>query len=339
MKDVRLGGLFLFFGTLAFLAPEMALAAGSIDTMGDAADSVSSNMAGVYDIISGMAYLIGAMFGVKTAIQLRDNTENPSQTKLSKPLVSMTVATAMLALPGVIGMFSESLGLGPGGSTGLLSSLSGVPANASSGCGGMGAFQAGAGAMGGGSASQAAAGGMDHVLCSFKSSIPGIMGLINLSALAVGAFLIIKALLLLPQLEQGRVEGGKILWMLASGVALWSILPMISVAFGTLGMGSFNASSTSNILTSQFASSANGSFDKSISSVLAFVQMIGLIAFFRGTLILKAMGDNKDGSMGRALTHIMGGAAAMNITWTVGVLAKSIGFQGTICGLSQILCS
>ena len=70
-----------------------------------------------------------------------------------------------------------------------------------------------------------------------------------------------------------------------------------------------------------------------------FVQLLGVIAFVRGLLILKSIGENKDGALGRAMTHIFGGAAAMNISWAITMLANSIGAHDQICGISQaVLC-
>lgn len=286
--------------------PDLAFAA--VDSMGDAADSVAHNgLSGVALLMGGISYLGGALFGVKSAIQLRDHTENPQQTRLSKPLTSATVSTSLLALPGFYQMIENTFGL--------------VQT----------AFSPNIAAQNG------SAGTLDQMAAIFASNVPSMMALVGWGAAIAGGFIILRAIFMLPQLEQGRVEGSKIMWMLFSGILLWSLLPAISMVLGTEGA---NSAAAGSILTAQYNQSGNGGFDGTIAAVLTFVQFIGLIAFVRGALILKAMGENKEGSMGRAMTHLLAGAAAINISWTVFILANSIGASGSICGLTaaHIIC-
>lgn len=287
------------FGAALALLSLPALAAGvPIDSIGGAADTLGKQVSAVGMLLSGFAYVAGAFFGARGAIQLRDHTESPAQTRLSKPLFSVGVSSALLALPGVFAMLSESVF---GGAGGLLAFGAEKPE------------------------------GVGFV--AFASSIPALMSLVNVGAATAGGFLMLKAILDLPHLETGRTSASRVGWTMASGVGLWSLLPMIDMAMGSQG-----ATETSNVLTAHLSQGGSEAFEKTIHSVLLFVSFVGLIAFVRGTLILKAIGENRDGAMGRALTHLLAGAAAMNISWTVGILAKSIGAQTQICGLMAGLC-
>lgn len=288
------------FGALALLAFPALAASVPIDSLGGAADTLGKQVSAVGMLLSGFAYVAGAFFGARGAIQLRDHTENPGQTRLSKPLTSLSVSTALLALPSVFAMLSESA-FGPSGAGGLLAFGAEKPE------------------------------GVGFV--AFASSIPALMSLVNVGAATAGGFLMLKAILDLPHLETGRTSASRVGWTMASGVGLWSLLPMIDMAMGSQG-----ATETSNVLTAHLNQGGSEAFEKTIHSVLLFVSFVGLIAFVRGTLILKAIGENRDGAMGRALTHLLAGAAAMNISWTVGILAKSIGAQTQICGLMTGLC-
>lgn len=294
-----------FLAALAFASgPALAQSVGSV------ADNVVSNgtFGSIMDLFSGLCYLIGATFGIKSALQLKDHTNNPQQVHLSKAIVSMAVCGILLSMPTFLDMLQGTFGVS--GTLGGLGSLAGGTPSSATDLSGM--FQA------------------------FATSVPSLMKMISFGAVCAGAFMILRAVLLLPQLEQGRVEGGKIIWLLISGVGLWSILPFIAVSMGTLGMSSTDASS---LLTAKYAQVSSGGFDGTIASMMVFVQLLGLLAFVRGMMILKALGENKDGAMGRALTHIFGGSAAMNVAWTVKMLAVSIGASGTICGISVNLCS
>lgn len=77
------------------------------------------------------------------------------------------------------------------------------------------------------------------------------------------------------------------------------------------------------------ASFANG-MSGALSSVLIFVQMLGIIAFFRGIVLLRAIGSGKEAPVGKAFIHIFGGALAINIQPTIGVLARTFFFSGTM---------
>jgi len=92
--------------------------------------------------------------------------------------------------------------------------------------------------------------------------------------------------------------------------------------------------------TASFADSApSNTFSRFIPSgsgqtILRYVFVFGLIGFLRGIYMLKDLGlgghGQKEASVGKALTHIIGGALAMNITEFSCVIAYTIG-HNMIC--------
>lgn len=62
--------------------------------------------------------------------------------------------------------------------------------------------------------------------------------------------------------------------------------------------------------------------------ILKYLSLIGLIAFLRGWIILSKMGHSgsQPGSVGKGLTHVVGGILLINIVQTVQILAKTLGF-------------
>ena len=63
---------------------------------------------------------------------------------------------------------------------------------------------------------------------------------------------------------------------------------------------------------------------EALKGVLLFVKLVGHIAFLRGFLILKGVAEGSQGqTVGRAITHILGGAAAINIDTTVDFLVNT----------------
>lgn len=63
--------------------------------------------------------------------------------------------------------------------------------------------------------------------------------------------------------------------------------------------------------------------------ILKYLSLIGLIAFLRGWVILAKMGHSgsQPGSVGKGITHIVGGILLINIVQTVQILAKTVGFS------------
>jgi intracellular multiplication protein IcmC len=58
-----------------------------------------------------------------------------------------------------------------------------------------------------------------------------------------------------------------------------------------------------------------------------FVKLIGLIAAVRGFLIFKKLGEGGgQAGVGVGLTHVLGGAMAVNIETTYNLLKNSVGF-------------
>lgn len=79
-------------------------------TFKDASNKVHDQFQGAADLISGGSYIAGAAFGVQAAMKLREHSENPQQTRLSKPLTFGVVSGALLALPSFLSVGTESMG-------------------------------------------------------------------------------------------------------------------------------------------------------------------------------------------------------------------------------------
>lgn len=60
------------------------------------------------------------------------------------------------------------------------------------------------------------------------------------------------------------------------------------------------------------------------TSILLFVQFLGVVALFRGFLMVYAATNRaNEGFVGKAWTHIIGGVLAVNIQLTIGTLAST----------------
>jgi intracellular multiplication protein IcmC len=74
-------------------------------------------------------------------------------------------------------------------------------------------------------------------------------------------------------------------------------------------------------------------FYAAVRAIVMFVQLVGLIGFFRGILLLKALGQNggqNQNGFGQALTHIIGGILAINVVMTAGLIASTFGMENPL---------
>lgn len=290
-----------------------------VDTLGGAADMASGAWEYVINLLTGIAYLAGVVFGIRTAILLKDHTDNPGQVRLSRPVTAMVACTLFMGLPSTVTTLVSTFKMDQfsyGRLEGKAEELSAVGVAQTSN-------------------------DLSEMAVAFSRSLPELTTLVYLAATISGLALILRAVFLLPQLEQGRAEPSKVVWTLISGVLLWTILPALDMSLATMGSSNLSASSMTGYTSgeakhvlsySRIEEGGTGlaKFQNTMQAVLMFIQFLGMVAFFRGGLILKNIGEHKDGSMGRALTHIFGGAAALNIGWAVWILAHTIG-AGWIC--------
>ena len=73
---------------------------------------------------------------------------------------------------------------------------------------------------------------------------------------------------------------------------------------------------------------SSSQFESGLTVILAFIQIIGLIAFIRGWVII-AHTSQQGGreTVGKGITHIVGGILAINIVGTRDILWHTFGFN------------
>lgn len=76
-----------------------------------------------------------------------------------------------------------------------------------------------------------------------------------------------------------------------------------------------------------YISTSSSTWDSLIKPVITIIQIIGLIAFLRGWVILaRATSEgSQPGTIGKAITHIVGGVLGINIVGTITVLQNTFG--------------
>ena len=70
-------------------------------------------------------------------------------------------------------------------------------------------------------------------------------------------------------------------------------------------------------------------YGQAFRSVLYLIQIVGLIAFIRGWMIIaKGTAEGQQAGWGKGLMHIVGGIMAINIVATSNIVTATLGFSG-----------
>ena len=163
---------------------------------------------------------------------------------------------------------------------------------------------------------------IDEMFANFKTSSVAIMNLVRWMALPVGLFISYKGLMSLKEYTESgsRVKLSTPIILSALGATLIAFPVATNIATETIALGAATGTQLSRVPAGGGAPGVQAALE----GILMFVKMVGHIAFFRGFLLLKGVAEgNQQATIGRALTHVFGGAACININATVDILANT----------------
>lgn len=169
--------------------------------------------------------------------------------------------------------------------------------------------------------------GVDQMFANFSDSAIGIFRMVIVVSVLLGILLAGKAALSFKEYSEsgGRTSLKTPVTILAVAVFLFSLPASVGMASQTLALGGFAGTS----IMSEAVPNGGGlpGANAAIRGVLLFVKLVGLIAAVRGFLIFKKVGEgNSQQGVGAGLTHVLGGAAAVNIESTYNMLKNSVGW-------------
>jgi hypothetical protein len=162
------------------------------------------------------------------------------------------------------------------------------------------------------------------MFANFSETSTVLMDLVVGVAFVVGIFVSILSLLKFKEYAEsgGRVKLHTPIALMIIGACMVALPGMINTATETLALGANTGKSL--LSTPTGGGGATAAMGAAIAGVLLFIKLIGHIAFFRGFLLLKQLSEgNQNATIGRALTHIAGGAFAININATASFLAAT----------------
>ncbi len=153
-------------------------------------------------------------------------------------------------------------------------------------------------------------------------------GLLDAIAMIAGVYFVMRGIMMYrafgqsQQAASGKAEIAGPLVHIVIGIVLWNIQQVKDVGLNTLGL-------PGNLQLSYIQDSGMEQWAK-IQGVLGkYIKLIGYIAFLRGWFILSKMGHPgaQPGSVGKGITHIIGGLFLINFMDTAVLLAGLMGIK------------
>jgi hypothetical protein len=282
--------------------------------------------------LAALAYMIGLIFGLWGIMKIKAHVQNPGQTSLWEGLSRLLAGGAFFALPIIVEVARSTIAPGSLGVMGLLTGTTTGYNNAGAAtCGG------GGGGVGGGPA--AAAGGLDVVLTCFMGDMMGPTHIVlNFFAFCAGTVLIMVGISRLIKSAQDGARGpggiGTLMTFITGG-ALISYNDMMKAFTSTF----FGSGTTQTFATMQYTAGMTGqevaAAHATISAILQFVIIVGLISFVRGIFIIRGVAEgNQQSSIMSGITHIVAGTLAVNLGPLINAVQATLGLTGVGIGFS-----
>ncbi len=263
-------------------------------TLGHLVCNIKENLKAYPHILNALSYIMGAFLLIRGLLLLKKHSEAPAQSPVSTPIAHLFGAGALMLLPSLAAV---------------------VQATVFGGGGGAGEF----GCTPGKVSSDAAS--LDVMMQNFVTNLHGpIFILVSLISIAAGLTFIVSALLKgVKTGADARTADPKIIIShLIFGAILISTGTILPDTLASI-FGSGKISSMTGIKLIQWSKITGSGVnpeaaDKTVAAILAFVQIIGIISFLRGWLILKkAVEGGGQATLPQGFTHVIGGAMAINI--------------------------
>ncbi|MEM1243243.1 MAG: type IV secretion protein IcmC [Pseudomonadota bacterium] len=166
-----------------------------------------------------------------------------------------------------------------------------------------------------------------QMLINLSDSYPNIWRLITATLYVLGFLLIFKALYNLKVYGEARTAFSTqsnmrqpMIWTAVGVMMIYS--PTAFQSFMLTSFGDTNIMSYREI-------TVTGWDPNTLRALVGFIQIIGLISFFRGLVLLSKLAENtgQQGSLPKSLFHLAGGVLAINIVGTIKVLQNTLGFS------------
>ncbi len=258
--------------------------------------------------VAAIAYAIGLVCAVTALIKLKDHVINPNQTPLSDSMKRFVAGGAFFSLP-IVTSAARSLITGNG--TARLDNFTITKIDGSGVSGGY---------------------GLDTMLVALVSDIlQPMMNLIGGFSYLAGIVLIVIGIGRLLKTAQEGPRG-------PSGVGTIMTFVTAGILFSLDGvMGAFTSSLGGDEIIETYGvldqSTGDGNVDVHINTIIAsvvgFMMIVGWVSFVRGFFIIRDVAEgNHQASLMAGVTHIFGGALAVNLGPVMNAVQSTFGLTG-----------
>jgi hypothetical protein len=308
IKTLKISGLPAFILALLTGLSHAALAMGpppTMGTMGDVIENTGRSFTDVPYLLTGLAYLAGITLAFMAIFKLKEHVLNPSQTPLSEALKRFLAGGCCFALPIVL----ES----------AVNTITGADPDSLANALGFNAYDSGTT-------------GLDTMFIDLLSDIwTPMMDIFSAFAYLAGIILILIGISRLLKSAQEGPRGpaglGTIFTFLVGGVLL--SFDSVMAAFGN-SMLPWADGDLHTFGIIDFATSMTGPeqdhINSVIAAVLAFMMIVGWVSFFRGFFIIRQVAEgNHQASLMAGMTHVFGGALAVNLGAVLDIVQYTFG--------------
>jgi hypothetical protein len=266
--------------------------------------------------LTAVGYMIGLVLGVWGVLKIKEHVINPQQTKINEGIMRLLAAGAFFSAPALVEVMRATMG----GSAAMM------------------VINAGQATQRFHEKKMACTSGLDGVLYCFMSDMLAPMHVVlNFFAFCAGFLLIMIGISRLIKSAQDGPKGPAgfgTFMTFAAGGALVSYNELMRAATATL----FSNPLTDVYATLQYqggmSSDELNHVHTVISAILKFMIIVGLISFVRGIFIIRGVAEgNSQSSVMAGMTHLVGGALAVNlgpllnaVQATLGIGTYGIGF-------------
>ncbi|MDD3288821.1 MAG: hypothetical protein PHX43_07460 [Alphaproteobacteria bacterium] len=283
------------------LSPDRA----SAQTFGNIFCNISQNLTPYTDFISWIAYIVGIFLVASGVMMTKRHAENPNDPALSRCVLRMVGGAGSISLPALAGIIQNSV-------------IGTVSIN------GAGSCSAGPVTSDVSSPDQLFSNLFDNIGKPMQTSL-------SVLCFVMGAFLVFRGLLRASKYgTDAKASPASIGANLIIGAILLSVGQMINIGVMTM-FGDPGITPFAGINWEKLAPDGGEGFEKInkvVASIITFVQVIGMIAFIRGWLILKSVVEGSgQATMAQGITHIMGGVLAINIGTVADIADKTFGLN------------
>lgn len=296
-------GLFAAFFGLVLIQSDPAWATGAGgQTLGGVIKNTVDSFKSTPGLLAGFSYLCGLVLGIWGIFRLRMHVEQPNQVEIWDPIKRFIAGGAFFVLPEMVNVAYNTIAKDGKELSGSSFNTGGASGN-----------------------------GLDAKLVALMKDIwePMQFLLVGFGYLA-GIILVLIGISRLLKSEQEGARGpmgiGTIMTFLVAGVLL-SLNKTLGAAVNSI----FQSDAKNNAALSYTAGmdgDAIGHANAVIGAIMAFVAILGWISFIRGFFIMRGVAEgNSQASMMAGVTHIIGGAVAVNLGAFIQAVQSTLGIK------------